>query len=88
MQAASVPVLPVDRHRSFIALLALLAGALLSTATALAMDSMDQPVLMWASGMEACRPKESLPNITSMSGRISTLKGDLNLGEYIARLRR
>jgi hypothetical protein len=54
----------------------------------LTFNSMDQPVLMWASGMEACRPKESLPNITSMSGRISTLKGDLNLGEYIARLRR
>jgi uncharacterized protein involved in exopolysaccharide biosynthesis len=44
MQAASVPALPVDRHRSFIVLLALLAGALLSTVTALAVDSMDQPV--------------------------------------------
>jgi uncharacterized protein involved in exopolysaccharide biosynthesis len=44
MQAASVPVLPVERHRSFIVLLALLAGGLLSMATALAADSMDQPV--------------------------------------------
>ncbi|MDP8980806.1 MAG: Wzz/FepE/Etk N-terminal domain-containing protein [Acidobacteriota bacterium] len=44
MQMASVPVLPVDRHRSFIVLLALLAGALLSMVTALAVDSMDQPV--------------------------------------------
>jgi hypothetical protein len=54
----------------------------------LTLNSVDEPVLMRVSGIEACDPKESLPNISYMSGRISRLTGDLKLGEYITRLRR
>jgi hypothetical protein len=54
----------------------------------LTLNTHDEPVLMRVSGIEACEPKESLPNISYMSGRISRLTGDLKLGEYIARLRK
>jgi len=54
----------------------------------LTFNSLDQPILMRVSGIEACEPKEALPNIAYMSGRISKLTGDLKLGEYISRLRR
>ncbi len=54
----------------------------------LTFNSLDEPILMRVSGIEACQPKEALPNIAYMSGRISRLTGDLKLGEYISRLRR
>lgn len=44
LQAASVPALPVERHRSFLLLMALFAGALLSVFSALAVDQMDGPL--------------------------------------------
>ena len=54
----------------------------------LTFNSLDEPILMRVSGIEPCEPKEALPNIAYMSGRISRLTGDLKLGEYISRLRR
>jgi hypothetical protein len=54
----------------------------------LTLNSVEEPVMMRVSAIEACRPKESLPNISYMSGRISRMTGDAKLGEYIARLRR
>ena len=54
----------------------------------LTFNSLDEPILMRVSGIEPCEPKESLPNIAYMSGRISKLTGDLKLGDYISRLRR
>jgi len=54
----------------------------------LTFNSLDEPIWMRVSGLEPCEPKEALPNIAYMSGRISKLTGDLKLGEYISRLRR
>jgi hypothetical protein len=54
----------------------------------LTFNSVDEPILMRVTGMEPCIPKEALPNIAYMSGRISRLTGDMKLGEYISRLRR
>lgn len=53
----------------------------------LTFNSLDEPVMMRVSGIEACTPREALPNISYMSGRISRLTGDVNLREYISRLR-
>jgi hypothetical protein len=54
----------------------------------LTLNFLDEPVLMRVTGIEDCEPKEALPNIAFMSGRISRPTGDLKLGEYMARLRR
>jgi uncharacterized protein involved in exopolysaccharide biosynthesis len=44
MEAAKVPALPLDRHRFFIALLALLTGLLLAVLCAVGIDLWDQPM--------------------------------------------
>jgi uncharacterized protein involved in exopolysaccharide biosynthesis len=44
MEPAKVPALPMDRHRSFIALLALLTGLVLAVFSAVGIDLFDQPI--------------------------------------------
>lgn len=44
LQSATVPVLPLERHRSFLLLMALLAGTLLAVVVALIADQMDEPL--------------------------------------------
>lgn len=48
---------------------------------------LDEPVLLEGEGYEAWPERDDLPSISSMSGRISKLTGDLNVRDYIASLR-
>jgi len=48
---------------------------------------LDEPVLVEADSYEPWPETDQLPSISSMSGRISKLTGDLNIRSYIASLR-